>query len=127
MNEPHMTNEARWTRYYTAILQYATRTGTARVPTNHTETIDGGAVVALGSWVGYIRQRQRAGLLSADRVEALNQIPGWFWEALRPGPPTDAQRDSEILSLRQQGVSLQEIGDRFGLSRQRVHQIVKGK
>jgi hypothetical protein len=127
MNEPQMTNETRWNRYHTALQQYVTRTGTARVPSNHTETIDGGATVALGSWVGYVRQRQRAGLLPNNRIEALNQIPGWFWEALRPGPPTDTARDSEIIALRQQGVSLQEIGDRFGLSRQRVHQIVKGK
>lgn len=119
-----MKNTNRWNTYITALNQYVTRTGTTRVPTTHIEQVEGGAV-NLGAWVGYIRHRKRAGLLSPERQEQLDAIPGWFWDALRPGPVADARRDAEILELRAQGVSLQKIGDQFGLSRQRVHQIVK--
>lgn len=36
-----------------------------------------------------------------------------------------AERDAEILRLRRRGLTLQDIGDRFDLSHQRVSQIVK--
>jgi DNA-binding NarL/FixJ family response regulator len=35
-------------------------------------------------------------------------------------------REAEILDLRAQGMTLQEIATRYSLSRQRVHQIVQG-
>ena len=35
-----------------------------------------------------------------------------------------AKRDAEIVSLREQGKTLQEIADTVGLTRQRVHQIL---
>ena len=118
-----MTNEERWTQYLTALNTYATREGHARVPASHVERLDG-SPVNLGAWVGYIRQRKRAGLLPQSRIEAIDAVPGWEWGPLRPGPTADAERNAQILTLRSQGVSLQRIGDEFGLSRQRVHQIV---
>ena len=120
-----MTNTERWSRYLTALHHYATRTGNARVPASHTETLEDGSPVALGAWVGYVRQRYRAGLLSVERATQLADVPGWEWGPLRPGPVADHLRNAEILTLRSQGVSLQRIGDQFGLSRQRVHQIVR--
>lgn len=120
-----MTNTERWSRYLTALRNYTTRTGNARVPASHIETLDDGTSVTLGAWVGYVRQRYRAGLLSVERATQLADIPGWEWGPLRPGPMADHQRNAEIMTLRSQGVSLQKIGDQFGLSRQRVHQIVR--
>jgi len=119
-----MKNEDRWNQYLTALEAFSTREGHARVPASHVERLDDGAVVNLGAWVGYIRQRKRAGLLPQTRVDAISAVPGWEWGPLRPGPTADAARNKEILTLRSQGVSLQRIGDQFGLSRQRVHQIV---
>lgn len=118
-----MNNESRWNQYHTALQAYATREGHTRVPTSHIETLDDGTVVKLGAWVGYIRQRNRNGKLSPARVEALGTLPGWEWGPLRPGPRTDDARNAEIRELRASGLSLQSIADRFGLSRQRVHQI----
>ena len=118
-----MTNEERWSQYLSALNAYATREGHARVPASHVEHLDG-SPVNLGAWVGYIRQRKRAGLLPQSRVAAIDAVPGWEWGPLRPGPTADAERNAQILTLRSQGVSLQRIGDEFGLSRQRVHQIV---
>lgn len=119
-----MTNNERWNQYLAALNAYAERNGHARVPSSHIENLNGTAV-NLGTWVGYIRQRQRAGLLSQERIDALNAVRGWEWGPLRPGPPADSVRNTQIMSLRSTGASLQSIGDAFGLSRQRVHQIVR--
>lgn len=120
-----MNNTERWNQYLEALNLYTQRTGHARVPASHVEHIPDGTVVNLGAWVGYIRQRQRAGLLSPERTAALGAVPGWEWGPLRPGPVADTVRNAQIMSLRSQGISLQRIGDQFGLSRQRVHQIVR--
>jgi DNA-binding NarL/FixJ family response regulator len=75
--------------------------------------------------VGYIRQRAKNGKLPAAKVDALNQVNGWQWGPLKPGPATNHNRNVEILTLRSQGMTLSQIADSFDLSRQRVHQIVK--
>jgi hypothetical protein len=120
-----MNNEARWNTYLTALTQYAQREGHTRVPTKHTETIESGAI-NLGTWVSYVRQRNKAGLLPASRKEQLSQIQGWEWTAQRPGLKTEAGRDDAIRIMRTGGASLQKIGDAYHLSRQRVFQILKG-
>ncbi len=120
-----MNNTERWNQYLEALNLYTLRTGNARVPASHIEHIPDGTVVNLGAWVGYIRQRQRAGLLSPERTAVLGAVPGWEWGPLRPGPTADTVRNAQIMTLRSQGISLQRIGDQFGLSRQRVHQIVR--
>lgn len=122
---PRMNNTERWNQYLAALNNYTARTGHARVPASHIEVMPDGTAVNLGAWVGYTRQRQRAGLLSSERVATLSAVPGWEWGPLRPGPAADTTRNAEIMNLRSQGVSLQRIGDEFGLSRQRVHQIVR--
>jgi hypothetical protein len=121
-----MNNTDRWNNYIEAITTYATRTGHARVPASHVEVLGNGTTVNLGAWVGYVRQRQRAGLMSTERKAQLDTVPGWTWGPLRPGPITDTERDNQIITLRSTGVSLQKIGDQYGLSRQRIHQIVSG-
>ena len=109
--------------YVTALVQYSQRVGSPDVPALHIEIVDG-REVRLGAWVGYIRQRQRAGKLPADRVAALEQVPGWQWGPLKPGPRTNKERNSRIMARRAAGESLQQIADSVGLSRQRIHQIV---
>lgn len=107
------------------LRQYAAREGHTRVPIAHVEEFDG-QPVRLGSWVGYIRHRQRRGGLDQPRAEMLAGLPGWEWGPLSPGPRAKTTRDEQILSLRGTGLSLQDIADNFGISRQRVHQIVSG-
>jgi hypothetical protein len=120
-----MNNNQRWTQYLEALNIYFAREGHSRVPASHEETLGDGTTINLGSWVGYVRQRKRAGLLSETRILDIEKVPGWEWGPLRPGPTADTKRNAEIMALRAQGVSLQRIGDEFGLSRQRVHQIVR--
>lgn len=123
-----MNNRDRFIRYIKALNQFRLRNGHCEVPASHIEIlqIDGSTFseeVRLGAWVGYIRQRQRKNQLPVDRVEALNQVPGWVWGPLKPGPRTDLSRNREILAARRRGESLQQIADKFDLSRQRIHQI----
>ena len=122
MTQNRIPNATRWQKHITALVQFVARTGTARVPASHTEVVDG-QNIALGAWVGYMRQRNRSGLLSTERKEKLEQVQGWTWGPLRPGPATNTERDENILALRSEGISLEAIGTQFGISRQRVHQI----
>lgn len=114
-----MQSVLRAAHFLAALDAYVGREGTARVPTEHIE--DG---VRLGPWVSSVRQRYHQGKLDSYLVQALESRPGWEWGPLRPGPEAMTDRNTEIRQLRSEGMSLKDIGERFGLSRQRVHQIV---
>lgn len=98
------------------------------MPTNHTEFLDDGSEVNLGSWVSYMRTRYREDKLPSLRIEMLESIPTWSWGPVRPGPKSKNQlnsRNEEIVSSRQSGKSLSKIAKEYGVSRQRIHQILK--
>lgn len=119
-------NTDRWERNFLSLAQYTDRTGNARVPANHVELYEG-RNTPIGAWVGYMRQRYRAGLLSQSRIDRLQSLNGWTWGPLRPGPASNNERDQQILQLRSEGLSLQAIAEKVGVSRQRVHQIARRK
>lgn len=119
-----MDNNTRFKLYVQALTQFAERSGHTRIPALHIEIVDG-REVSLGAWVGYMRQRYKKGILAAEKIETLQQLPGWTWGPLKPGPATNHNRNSEIIQMRSNGLTLREIADSYDLSRQRVHQIVK--
>jgi DNA-binding NarL/FixJ family response regulator len=119
-----MDNTTRFNTYVKALSQFAAREGHCNVPAIHTEIVENNDVT-LGAWVGYVRQRRRKNQLSEERAAAIQAVSGWQWGPLKPGPATDADRNYEILQMRAAGSSLRQIADKFDLSRQRVHQIVK--
>ena len=119
-----MDNNTRFQLYVRALRQFSERTGHSRVPAVHIEIVDG-AEVNLGAWVGYIRQRYKKNQMAAEKVQILENLAGWTWGPLKPGPATNYNRNSEILQMRGQGMTLRQIADSYDLSRQRVHQIVK--
>jgi DNA-binding NarL/FixJ family response regulator len=119
-----MDNTTRFNTYIKALSQFALREGHCNVPAIHTEIVDN-SDVTLGAWVGYVRQRRRKNQLSEERATAIQAVSGWQWGPLKPGPATDDDRNTEILQMRAAGSSLRQIADKFDLSRQRVHQIVK--
>ena len=84
-----------------------------------------GKNVALGAWVAYNRQQYRLGELSVARQEQLEILTGWHWDKQKPGRRYDTKRDAEIAQRYKSGERVGLIADRFNLSRQRVHQIVK--
>lgn len=121
--------ESRFEKHIGALQNFAVREGHCNVPYVHVE--DG---IQLGRWVAYVRSRRRKDLsgtsghsghqLLSDRyVEALDRVPGWSWEARRPGPAPKTDRNAEIRALRKQGVSLGMIAETYGLSKQRIHQL----
>ena len=118
-----MNNRERFVRYVSALIQYRNREGHPDVPALHIEILDG-EEIRLGAWVGYVRQRYRAGKLTEERIEALSYVPGWQWGPLKPGPRSNDERNREILADRRTGSSLQQIADKYGLTRQRIHQIL---
>ncbi len=77
---PH---DAAWYRMFTHLEQAAHHHGTVAHITQ-TTVIDGANI---GHWVMAQRTRHRQGLLTTDRVEALQALPGWDW-APHTGPPT---------------------------------------
>lgn len=119
-----MDNNTRFNQYVKALEQFSNREGHTRVPALHVEILDN-VEVRLGAWVGYVRQRNKKGLISPDKQRALESLSGWSWGPLKPGPATNTSRNSEILAMRGQGMTLRQIADSYDLSRQRVHQIVK--
>lgn len=119
-----MDNMTRFNTYIKALFQFSSREGHCNIPAIHTEIVENNDVT-LGAWVGYVRQRRRKNQLSDERAAAIQAVPGWQWGPLKPGPATDSDRNYEILQMRAAGSSLRQIADKFDLSRQRVHQIVK--
>jgi hypothetical protein len=125
-----MNHNARWKKHYSALVQYQQRYGDAAVPSGHIEFLDSGEEINLGNWVSYMRTRYRQNALSDDRVRLLASIPTWDWGPLRPGPQSHALvvlRNNKIRVAYSKGSSLSEIAKAYGLSRQRIHQIVKEK
>lgn len=112
----------RWDHNFAALQQFVAREGTSRVPSGHRELFDGKSV-ALGTWCSTQRQRQKAGFLPPGRAAMLETLPKWEWGPFRPGPAERSERNDEIRRMRQAGVTLAEIGEKFGITRQRVHQI----
>jgi Mor family transcriptional regulator len=121
-----ITRDERWQEHFDALHQYTNRTGNALVPTTHVE-IYNGKNIALGAWVAYNRQRQRAGTLPVERVNALGGLSGWKWEKQQPGRRYDKSRDEVIIKAYTNGTSAKDLAKQYGLSRQRVHQIVRNK
>ena len=52
-------------------------------------------------------------------------MSGWKWEKQQPGRRYDKERDNLIVTRYKSGVPAKSLADEFGLSRQRVHQIVR--
>jgi hypothetical protein len=120
-----MINTNKWNTHIQALRTYVSRTGTSQVPRNHVETTEYGDL-NLGAWVSYVRHRQRKGHLSVEQATELAGLPGWRWDKLRAGRTSHPERDSEIVRrYTQDRVSLQALANEYGLTRQRVHQIVK--
>lgn len=119
-----MDRKTRWQRNIAALEQYAAREGHTRVPNSHVEAVLG-SPVALGNWVAHQRHRHNKGLLSPAQEEELAGLPGWAWGPLRRGSRPKADRNTLVRKMAADGLSLQQIGDKFLISRQRVHQIIK--
>lgn len=123
-----MNHNKRWNRYYESLVKYQQRFGDALVPTSHVEFLDDGEELNLGNWVSYMRTRFKNNDLSQERVRLLESVPTWEWGPIRPGPKSKQGvllRNTDIVNQHNRGISLAAIARQYGLSRQRIHQIVK--
>lgn len=118
-----MTSTSKWDKNIDALRDFVDKHGSALVPTAHKHEFDS-RTVSLGAWVSYLRIKYRGGLISPDKISQLESFPGWSWGPCKPGPLGNPDRDSKMIEMRTNGSSLQTIGDEYGLSRQRVHQIL---
>lgn len=110
----------RSSRALEALNSFVQENGTAFVPTTK---IQNG--YKLGAWVTYIRRRYRDGAVTQELGDRLESLPGWTWGPLSPGPGAKIDRNREILEKVNSGLSLSQVATEYGVSRQRVHQIVK--
>jgi superfamily II DNA or RNA helicase len=69
--------DATWNANYEAVTTYLSRTGPTEVPKGTIE--DGNRI---GWWIGTQRQAYKQGLLSAERAERLEALPGWTWDTI---------------------------------------------
>lgn len=96
------------------------------MPRTHVENTETGEV-QLGAWVSYVRHRQRKGHLSTTQVQELATLPNWQYEPLPAGRTGDSARDALILEKSKNGARVRELSQEFGLTRQRIHQIISAK
>jgi len=76
---------ALWLVGYEALLQYAARENTVRVPYEHVETLPDGTQVPLSQWCARQRRQHRTGQLGETPRRVLESMPGWAWE-VQPAP-----------------------------------------
>lgn len=109
--------------YWKALDAFVAREGHAAVPTAHVEVLDG-APLALGRWAARQRRLWRESRIDPLDARRLAGLPGWSWDRRPSGPRRDAARIGEMRDLRASGLSLSQIGERYGISRQRAHQLL---
>lgn len=113
--------------YIEALVQYQRREGHCNPPATHVERMPDGREIPLGAWTSNTRHRYRRGALSGRWIEVLDSFPGWSWERRLRGRPTKASRDEMIRQLHAQGVPVGLLSERYNVSRQRIHQVLKGQ
>lgn len=119
-----MDNKSKWERNIDALRRFVAENGHAKVPSTYTVNV-GSEQIGLGTWVAYMRTKYRKNALSSEKVSQLESLQGWVWNPGKPGPAGNPKRDEEIIKARLAGEHLQQIADKFNLSRQRVHQIIE--
>jgi superfamily II DNA or RNA helicase len=80
-----------WAEHFRSLEQFVQREGHPRVPRGHVE--DG---KKLGLWVSNQRgdYRRGASWMTADRVQRLEALPGWVWDARAPREEKDRSDDA---------------------------------
>jgi hypothetical protein len=66
-----------WEEGFSRLEKYVAVNGDARIL--QSSSVDG---YALGRWVSKQRVKRRQGALESDRVERLERLPGWSWDAV---------------------------------------------
>lgn len=119
-----MNYSEKWARNMRALQAFVAENGHTDVPSAYS-TQDEKGHIFLGPWVSKTRSHYRKGSLLPHRIRELEDIPGWSWEASRPGPRVAADRDLDIIAMGDAGASTREIAAKHNLTPQRVNQILR--
>jgi hypothetical protein len=114
-------------RYIEGLVYFQRREGHCNPPATHVETLPDGLQVPLGAWTANTRHRYRRGGLSGRWVEVLDSFPGWSWERRLRGRPSKQDRDAQIREMHREGIPVSVLSEQYRVSRQRIHQVVKGR
>lgn len=70
-----------WDEAYGRLLAWTEEHGHCRIPQSEDLPVYPGAKTTLGQWCSRQRTLRKRGLLAPDRVEALESLPRWMWDA----------------------------------------------
>ncbi len=102
-----------------AFVKFKQENGSGYVPVSATIQHNG-ATLKIGTWAANVRYRAKQGTLSPQNKATLDGL-GFQWEAASRG---NTARVAEMRADREAGLSLQKIGEKHGITRQRVFQIL---
>lgn len=79
----HLVREATasWDEAYGRLQAWVAEHGHCRIPQSAEVTMTADTTSTLGQWVSRQRTLHRRGLLATERVDALEKLPGWMWNA----------------------------------------------
>lgn len=105
-----------------AFVKFKQENGSGYVPVSATIQHNG-TTLKIGTWAANVRYRAKQGTLNPQNKATLDGL-GFQWEATSRG---NAQRIADMKADREAGLSLDKVGKKYGITRQRVHQILKGR
>jgi superfamily II DNA or RNA helicase len=82
----HLVRESTsaWEEHYAQLLDYVDEEGAIPALPVKVEDLDGESF-GLGPWVNAQRRNYKRGFLSAERIAALEAVPGWWWNPREEG------------------------------------------
>ncbi len=116
-----MTKDEQFNARLEQLRTYVATHGHANPPISYLDQHTG---FALGKWVSSVRYSYRNNALSNAQAAALETVPAWHWEKRLRGRPAKAERNQQIYSMHAEGVMVSVLAERFGITTQRVHQIL---
>jgi len=116
----------KWKINLAALQEYIRLNGAADPPRSAVVELPAVGVVRVGEWVRLVRRRGRDGMLSVGERGSVERLTGWSWESPRPvGGIALVDRNAEMVRRVDAGESLASVASNYGVTRQRVHTIVR--
>jgi len=112
----------RFDEHLACLRRYAAQNGHTNPPIVYVDESTG---LPLGRWVATARYAYRSKGLRTGYIQDLETVPGWHWERRLRGRPQLTERNQQIRSLHDQGASITVLAEKYGVTTQRIHQVIK--